>query len=267
MKYLNKAFDYSRELLFCLSAGVTIRDKLTLMRETLAFHMNKREDEEPRTFDVGVHVGALKPSLRLRDSGGDVFIFHEVLRDQVYQVRAEWFSCSPRVIVDLGANVGLTSLALAGQFPGARLVAVEPLPANAALLRHNLLCLGDRAHVWEAAVADRAGTLRLSVATENYNASLVRTTDEGVDVRVVTMDGVLSEEGIEQIDVLKIDIEGAERMLLADSPAWLMRVKVILIELHDGYEFVDLERDLAPAGFRVYRHGTAQGVARREGQF
>jgi hypothetical protein len=107
--------------------------------------------------------------------------------------------------------------------------------------------------------------MRLSLANENYNASLVRESEHGVDVRVVTMADVIAAEKLERIDVLKIDIEGAERMLLAGSPDWLRRVDLLLIEMHDGYGFPELERDVTPAGLTVYREGGAQGMAKREG--
>jgi FkbM family methyltransferase len=244
---------------------VSLQDKLKLVRKTLAFHLDKRNGQQPRMFEVCVHVGDLRPSLRMRDSGGDVFIFHEVLSEQVYHVKSEWVKSEPKTIIDLGANIGLASLSLAAQFPGARVIAVEPHPETAALLRHNLACLGNRASVWEAAVSDRPGMMRLSLANENYNASLVRESEHGVDVRVVTMADVIAAEKLERIDVLKIDIEGAERMLLAGSPDWLRRVDLLLIEMHDGYGFPELERDVTPAGLTVYREGGAQGMAKREG--
>ena len=265
MKYLTRALEYLRECLFCLRVGATLRDKLTLAGATLMFHFDKRNGQQPRLIEATVKIGALRPSLRLRDSGGDVFIFHEVLNDQVYHVKPEWLRGEPKVVVDLGANVGLASLSLAAQFPQARIIAVEPHPETAAVLRHNLGCLGDRAKVWEAAVSDQAGTMRLSLANENYNASLVRESEHGVDVRVVTMADVLAAEGVDRIDVMKIDIEGAEKMLLSGSPEWLKRVDLILIEMHGDYGFAELKRDLIPAGLTVEEQGSAQGMARRLG--
>jgi len=265
MKYLTRPLQYLRECFFCLRVGVTLRDKLTLAVATLMFHYNKRDGKTPRLVEATVKVGHLRPSLQLRDSGGDLFIFHEVLNAQVYHVQPEWLASEPKVIVDLGANVGLASLSLAAQFPEAQIIAVEPHPETVAVLRHNLSCLGDRAKVWEAAVSDQAGTLRLSLANENYNASLVRASEHGVDVRVVTMTDVLTAAGVDHIDVMKVDIEGAEKMLLTGSPAWLRKVDLMLIELHGDYGFVELRRDLTPAGLAVEEQGVAQGLARRPG--
>ena len=263
MNYFRKALNYFRECCFCLKTGVSIADKMKLVGATLAFHLNKLNGLRPALIEARVHVGSLTPTLRLRDSGGDMFIFHEVLGDQVYKVDPAWLVSEPRTIVDLGGNVGLASLALAAQFPNARIISVEPQPESASLLTYNLLCLGERAHVWEAAVSDQTGTMRLALANEHYNASLVRSGATGIDVRTVTVDEILTSEEITVIDVMKIDIEGAEKLILRGSPDWLKKVNLLLIELHEGYDFDQLSSDLAPAGLQVLRRGAATAIARR----
>ena len=104
--------------------GFRFSDKITLVRETLAFHWNKRDGRAPRIFQAQVRLGKLIPILKIRDSGGDMFIFHEVLKDEVYRIKPEWLGHPPATIVDLGANIGLTTLALASQFSKAMFIAV-----------------------------------------------------------------------------------------------------------------------------------------------
>ena len=263
MNYFRKALSYGRECCFCLKTGVSVKDKLRLVGATLAFHVNKRKGRPPTLIEARVHIGSLTPRLRLRDSGGDLFIFHEVLGDQVYKVDPGWLVSEPRTIIDLGGNMGLASMALATQFPKARIIAVEPQPDCVALLKHNVQCLGERAHVWEAAVSDHSGTMRLALADEHYNASLVRSAPKGIDVRTVTVDEILASEAITVIDIMKIDIEGAEMLILRGSPDWLKKVNLMLIELHEGYDFDRLSSDLAPAGLQVFRRGGATAIARR----
>ena len=79
------------------------------------------------------------------------------------------------------------------------------------------------------------------------------------------MTDVLTAEGVNHVDVMKVDIEGAEKMLLTGSPDWLQKVDLMLIELHGDYGFVELRRDLTPAGLMVEEQGVAQGLARRPG--
>ena len=64
MKYLTRALEYLRECLFCLRAGATLRDKLTLAAATLMFHFDKRNGQQARLIEATVKIGALRPSLR-----------------------------------------------------------------------------------------------------------------------------------------------------------------------------------------------------------
>lgn len=259
-KLLTRPFVYASELWFCLRVGARLPDKIRLALGTLAFHLRAGRG---RVVRARVRYEGITADLCLRCDGGDVFIFHEVLMSRVYHVSPDWLRGEPQVIVDLGANVGLAALALAAQFPNARIVCVEPHPATAELLRHNLACLGSRAQVFEAAVSDTPGRMRLTLAAEHYNASLVRGGTEGIEVDTLTMEQLMERAGITTIDVLKMDIEGAEKLILPARPAWLKQVGLLLTELHDGYGFTELERDLADSGLQVLRTGAAQAVAAR----
>lgn len=259
-KLLNRLGRYANEAAFAWHLGASLQDKLTLVFWTLAFHAKQGQGQ---TIEAAVRIGGLTPSLRLRVGGGDLFILYEVLMDGVYAVPTTHLHRETLVIVDLGANVGIAALAMAAQFPQARIVCVEPHPETAALLRHNLACLGDRAVAIEAAVSGEPGIMRLNLAAEHYNASLVRSSGAGVDVRCKTLDDVMTETGISQIDILKMDIEGAEKWILPSQPRWLESIGFLTVELHDGYGFDALARDLAPAGLIVESLGFAQAIAHR----
>lgn len=252
-KVTSRARIYLEELIFCFHVGVSLRDKLALMLESAWFHLH--HNRAGKMLEAQVKVGGLQPSLRMRRYGGDIFIFHEVLRCGVYDFPCDVLNAEPKVVVDLGANIGLSALQLASRFPGARLVCVEPHPENAQLLRHNLACLGDRARVVEVAVADRAGKIGLSLEAEHYNASLVRDGTEVVEVAALTMNDVMQISGITEIDLLKMDIEGAEYLILKSRPEWLSHVTLLLAELHGPHqsEMISWLRD---SGFRVKADGS-----------
>ena len=264
MNLIRKFYTYLKECLFCLQVGKQPADKISLVIKTIAFHLNKRNGRQPRLIEACVKIERLAPMLRMRDSGGDMFIFHEVLNYRVYQIQPKWLKRRPKTIIDLGANIGVTSLFMASQYSSAKIVAVEPHPESAALLRHNLGCLGQRVRVWEAAVSDHTGQARLNLANEAYNASLLRESAKHVQVRAVSMEEILEKEQISRIDILKIDIEGAEKNLLAHSPLWLRKVDFMMIEMHEGYGFPELVRDLEPAGLKPQRQGVAQAIATRQ---
>jgi FkbM family methyltransferase len=251
-KIFFRLFVYLAEFAFCLRAGDALRDKLVLLHETAWFHA--RHNRPGQTLLARIKIRSLRPLLKMRRYGGDTFIFHEVLRCGVYEFPEDLLRDEARVIVDLGANIGITALSLAARFPQARLVCVEPLPENADLLKHNMRCLETRAVVIEAAVSDRSGFIDLAIAEEHYNASLVRSSGKVLRVQAVTMDEIMNQTGITSIDVLKMDIEGAELMILEGRPRWLDRVKVLLAELH-GPRQDEMCRWITEAGFQMKRDG------------
>ena len=53
------------------------------------------------------------------------------------------------------------------------------------------------------------------------------------------------------IDLLKMDIEGAEKAVLRDAAAWLPKVRVLIVELHGDYSEADLRSDIEPFGFQI----------------
>lgn len=251
-KLLTRPLTYFGELGFCLRAGATWQDKLTLAVETIWFHLE--HNRLGKVFETTVKIGDLRPRLRMRRYGGDIFIFHEVLGSAVYSFPEKRLP-GGLVIVDLGANIGLTALSLKARYPQARVVCVEPHPENAALLRHNLQCLGDSATILEAAVSATNGTIQLMLATEHYNASVVRAGAEAVAVSALTMEEIMRCAGISTIDILKMDIEGAELSILERRPAWLQKVRVLLAELH-GPRQDEMQAWLREMGFQVECEGS-----------
>ncbi len=160
---------------------------------------------------------------------------------------------SPRLIFDLGANVGYSSAYFLTCFPNAIVVAVEPDPGNFELCRKNLAPYGDRAKVILGAVWSKRSRLLLSRqtfgdgrewATQVYESegSEDQATVDGWDIP-----SLLHLVGGRQIDLLKVDIERSELEIFgASSSSWLSKVRNICIELHGPdckQVFLDALRD------------------------
>lgn len=142
---------------------------------------------------------------------------------------------TPKVIIDAGANMGASALYFATRYPEATVYAIEPEPGNFELLRENCR---DRKNVVpvQAALsaADGPITLRGSVG-QDYAFSTARGTGEfAVEVEGVSMQSLLMRFGIRQVDLLKLDIEGAERDIMESAHPWIGSVRAICAELHDG---------------------------------
>lgn len=134
------------------------------------------------------------------------------------------------MVVDLGASLGAFSGEMARKY-GCTCFAVERNPE----------CL-ERFHQYEgvrplnAAIADREGEIRLYVAARSNASSFVRTSpdDREIVVRTMRLDELARHYGLSRIDLLKIDIEGAEVALFGSLPdAFFQRIGQIAIEFHD----------------------------------
>jgi FkbM family methyltransferase len=186
-----------------------------------------------RVFSTTVSLGARRilrrPSgrlrtLRLRSPGGPRTVVVgdygelEVMRDIVLDEEYALTGLEPRTIVDLGANVGMASAWFRGRYPEARIVAVEPDPDTFAKLERNLA--GDDAvTLVNAAVAGEAGEVELfQPSGYSISSSLSASRDDqgasSARVRACTLDELWTELGLERVDLLKLDVEGAELEVL-----------------------------------------------------
>jgi FkbM family methyltransferase len=148
------------------------------------------------------------------------------------------------LIVDCGANVGFASAFLLSRFPEATLYAIEPDPANFEILERNLAPYGSRAR------ADRAGVwshnARLRIEERPYRgggewARQVRESPAGepADIEAIDIPTILARTGRDRISILKMDIEGAEAVVLSapNVEQWMSRVDCLAVELHDDTHF------------------------------
>lgn len=134
------------------------------------------------------------------------------------------------VIVDAGANVGAASLWFARNFPEAHVVAIEPDPENARLLRLNVAAT-PRVSVVEAAVAGTPGKVSLAGNGMGWAVQTVRS-DAG-SLPAITMDDAVATVANGDPFIAKIDIEGFESDLFAGDQGWIDRTPVIIVEPHD----------------------------------
>jgi FkbM family methyltransferase len=113
----------------------------------------------------------------------------------------------------------------------ARIVAVEPEPANFAALVRNISHYKNIVPV-QAALWKEDGEVRLGKSTAHPKGAFAIAEDGEQRVRAVTMETLMEENGIRTIDFLKVDIEGAEKEVFQNC-AWIKNVRAIAIELHD----------------------------------
>jgi FkbM family methyltransferase len=182
-------------------------------------------------------IGDVPYSFHGRYGTTDPWAFHQVFIDREFRP----LDCvkDVRLVVDCGANVGYASLWFLNHFPLAHVLAVEPDPTNFALCARNLQPYEDRVSLFNAAVWSHSTGLRIHRHGNpefDYWTLQVRetVTDEQPDVTSLSIGQLLNDSGFERIDILKMDIEGAEATVFASEPhVWLRYVRNLVIELHE----------------------------------
>jgi FkbM family methyltransferase len=175
----------------------------------------------------------------------------EVLVEQDYGMPIEG---PVRTIVDLGANAGQASVYLHDRFPDASILAVEADPDTARLAALNTAA-DPHTEVLAAAVTDHDGTVTVTRRPGHSWGSNIFSKWSGPDsqlleVRGVTLATLLREHDIDHVDVLKVDIEGAE-MLALTSDETLARVGMVIGELHPSILNMPVDQALGA----LQRHG------------
>ena len=172
-----------------------------------------------------------------RHGASDVRVIRQIfLKEEYRELRGEK---NMGRIIDCGANIGCSAVYFLSKYPDAELIAVEPDEDNFRLLRKNLEPFGERARVLQAAVWPRNQRLRINRGhfgdgKEWSYQVRVCGDDEQADVTALSLETILNQFNWQQVDLLKIDVEGAELELFTSGYVpWLSRARNLAIELHD----------------------------------
>lgn len=215
----------------------------------LILRLNKELSRQPRYTPS--RVSFLGYTMEIVDSASFLSQFREIFLDGIYRFEAT--EPAP-VIYDVGANIGMGTLYLKQLFPTARIVALEADPRIAAVLDGNVRRneLGNVTVMAKAAWINDQG---VSFAIEGADGGSIVAAGESVTVPSIRLAALLEQESCE-IDLLKMDIEGAESQVVPDLAGVLHKVRNIFVEYHawnnQGQTLDALLATLADAGFRYY---------------
>ncbi|WP_129677906.1 FkbM family methyltransferase [Candidatus Chloroploca sp. Khr17] len=188
--------------------------------------------------EVKIHSRQARHPLHLRLRTSDFRIYGQVMARGEYDLP---LCRTPKIVVDAGANIGLTAVYFANRFPTARILAIEPEAAN-----FNLLCKNAAAYPQiipiHAALWDVPTRLELVGTPGLYGAIHVQRTGQPSampvlgQVDTVTLTQLMEDFQLDFIDLLKVDIESAEREVFAEAAPWIDQIGVIIVELHDRFQ-------------------------------
>ncbi len=169
----------------------------------------------------------------LRGGSSDLMVFKEVAIDRGYDLQ---FVDKPSFIIDAGANVGMASMWFARRHPQADVVALEPDTGNFEMLKKNTARFPNvtplAKALWteetELTLEDPGSGDWGLVATSGHSYGAARS-----QVQATSVPALLEQFGHDEVDLLKVDIEGGEVELLADCDEWIHKVKYLLVETHE----------------------------------
>lgn len=218
------------------------------------------------------HVGLARWNLKVevptqwRGPGKVIFAFREHYDAEL--IYLERFLRSDDVFIDVGANLGLYSLVasrLVG--PSGRVLAIEPFKTTFARLERNVGLNGAiNVTAVHAGISDQNETVTLTMHEDDSRISLHRAGTaadncaDGESVEAYTLDRVLSDHGFERVDFIKVDVEGAEELVLRGAAQSLRQWRpMILFEINrKATELMELDvhspySSLVALGYEIFR--------------
>ncbi len=229
---------------------MTLQDFITKCKKRIHYRLAGRKSIETyfmrvvqstlsyTTFD---YYGILFKA-RLKKSS-DYDMVNQVLVQQEYHTALSYFlhkGRNPKRIIDAGSNIGAFSIYVKHLFPDAKICCIEPDKDNFKILQSNLRTFQEDGTVrlYQAGLMAESG-LNLVVSNSfrdgSHCAKQVAVSELICDVKSISMIEILKENNWNQLDFLKIDIEGAETFLIDPHVdlSFLSKTKVIAIEIHD----------------------------------
>jgi len=196
----------------------------------------------------------LGTSILYRPGTSDISVAWELFYCREYDCTRGW---NFGTVVDCGANVGMF-LAFALMKAGAglrRYVGVEADSDSFEMLelQATTMAVRSKSHLLHAAAWGHDGEVRF----DDQGPSWGRHVSAGGTgrVRAMTIESILDEAGLEECDLLKLDIEGGEHNVLPRMTSWGPRVRMVVAELHHGLDYAWFASIAESAGFQPFPPG------------
>jgi len=194
---------------------------------TIRLYRNLKKE---RCFTLRVYGNAFC----IRGKSVDFAVFNSIFALGEYDFEIDF---DPEVILDAGANTGASAVYFHHRYRGARIIAIEPEQTNFDLLvkntapYQNITCI-------RGAIYGEDTSLKISDTTvDKYAFRVERATSTDDSVAGFTIDTLMKQYSIAHIDILKMDIEGAEYDVFMHEPGeWLSKTRLLIMEVHELFK-------------------------------
>jgi FkbM family methyltransferase len=194
----------------------------------------------PKNKYINLQIPKYEHPIFARYQASDLDVFYQIFVEEEYSILPE--DKDFKVILDCGANVGYSSIYLLNKYPHAHIIAVEPDEENFKVCQKNLSPYSDRVTLIRSAIwSHQTGLVIRHYGNGNEWGTRVEECLEHEQPDLLALDilNLLEKSGKTNIDLLKMDVEGAETVIFSQNyKTWLNQVQNIVIELH-GQECED----------------------------
>lgn len=167
----------------------------------------------------------------LRGNSVDFYVFNSIFGKGEYDFEPGF---RPEYIVDAGAFTGISALYFSRKYPEAKIIAIEPERSNYDLLVRNT---GPYKRIYPVRGGVFGEDIALTISDSDAEKYAFRLEESGTAAETVpgyTINTLMKDFQLPRIDILKMDIEGAEySVFMSDPDEWLCNVRILVVELHE----------------------------------
>ena len=200
----------------------------------------------------------------LRNLSSDFNVYKQIFEYKEYDFANElfekYYGSIPKILIDAGANIGLTSIYFSNLHPDLKILAIEPEENNYLQLLKNIKYYYNIKPL-QKAIWNRNTKLKIrNDFRDRQSWSFQVDASSGTqEVDADTLEAILKEQDINEIDILKVDVEGAEKQIFLEDKTInkiLLKTKIICLEIHDSeVSRIEISSKIMQLGFNLFAKG------------
>jgi FkbM family methyltransferase len=178
-------------------------------------------------------------------------------RDAIIQnlARLEWLQTplkTAQYIIDGGAYIGDSTFAFLLKYPKAKIICIEPNAQTHPILRRNLQAIAGDTTLICGGLACESKTVTFG---GEFLCASIQTDDSDIGERIecFSINDLIKQTGMPYLDIVKLDIEGAEKEVLTENNSWLNKTQRVLVEFHGDEIEEACTKELLKFGFSHFR--------------
>ena len=173
-------------------------------------------------------------------------IIQNLIREEYGKLKVD---VSPKVVIDAGGYIGDVSIYYLNRYKNSKVYMLEPNPEAIKLARKNLKHYDGRIEIVEKALWKEDRSLKMNGVFTGAKLSEKDVDQNGIQIKCISMKSLIERYAIKKIDLLKMDIEGAEEAIITENANWLDNVKTLVVEYHGKNIKEKCDKELRQRGF------------------